>query len=61
MSQKFDAQPLDSDVEASTEQFPIEKVPYDHAFPEGGLKAWSVAVGASFVLFSTFGYANAFG
>lgn len=30
-------------------------------FPEGGLKAWSVAIGGALVLFGTFGYVNAFG
>jgi hypothetical protein len=30
-------------------------------FPEGGLRAWLVATGSSLVLFSTFGYSNAFG
>jgi hypothetical protein len=30
-------------------------------FPEGGLRACLVATGSSLVLFSTFGYANAFG
>jgi MFS family permease len=31
------------------------------AFPDGGARAWLVAAGAAGVLFSTFGYANAFG
>lgn len=30
-------------------------------FPEGGMRAWSVAIGCSLVLFATFGYVNAFG
>lgn len=30
-------------------------------FPEGGAKAWSVAAGATLVLFSTLGYVNSFG
>ena len=30
-------------------------------FPEGGARAWSVALGAAGVLFCTFGYVNAFG
>lgn len=30
-------------------------------FPDGGLQAWSVAISASFVIFSTLGYTNSFG
>ncbi|RDW58452.1 hypothetical protein BP5796_12382 [Coleophoma crateriformis] len=30
-------------------------------FPEGGLRAWCVVAGTSFVVFCNFGYANAFG
>ncbi|KAI1417946.1 monocarboxylate permease-like protein [Hypoxylon sp. FL1857] len=30
-------------------------------FPEGGAKAWGVAIGASLALFSTLGYVNSFG
>lgn len=30
-------------------------------YPEGGLRAWAVAMGAAGVLFSTMGYVNAFG
>ncbi|KFY42847.1 hypothetical protein V495_04309 [Pseudogymnoascus sp. VKM F-4514 (FW-929)] len=30
-------------------------------FPDGGPRAWSVAIGAAGVLFTTFGYVNAFG
>lgn len=30
-------------------------------FPDGGVRAWMVALGAGCVLFSTFGYVNAFG
>ncbi|KUJ18471.1 MFS general substrate transporter [Mollisia scopiformis] len=53
-------QALDSDIEASLEK-PLEKTSTQNAmeFPEGGLRAWSVAIGAGGVLFSTFGYANA--
>lgn len=36
-----------------------EKLPDD--FPDGGLQAWSVAISASFVIFSTLGYTNSFG
>lgn len=54
--------PRDSDIEASLDT-PIEKTPTQVAmdYPDGGLRAWSVAVGAAGVLFCTFGYANAFG
>jgi hypothetical protein len=31
------------------------------AFPEGGLRAWSVVAGAFCVSFCTFGYLNAYG
>jgi hypothetical protein len=57
--------PLESDIEASIEGQSDEKTscpqggPQD--FPEGGLRAWSVAIGCAGVLFSTFGYVNAFG
>jgi hypothetical protein len=30
-------------------------------FPEGGVRGWLVAFGASLALFASFGYANAFG
>ena len=30
-------------------------------FPEGGRRAWFVAVGCAGLLFCTFGFANAFG
>lgn len=50
---------LESDLETSLEN-PIEKTPTQKAmdFPDGGAKAWSVAIGAACVLFCTFGYAN---
>ena len=57
--------PQESDNEASFEVQPDEKAPGPQngppPFPEGGLRAWSVAIGCSGVLFSTFGYVNAFG
>lgn len=31
------------------------------AFPEGGLRAWSVVAGAFCISFCTFGYLNAYG
>lgn len=47
--------------ERSTEDVPEKEGQPEIAFPEGGLKAWSVAIGCALVLFSTFGYVNAFG
>ena len=35
----------------------LEKITY----PEGGLRAWAVALGATGVQFSTMGYVNTFG
>lgn len=60
--QDVDAKTRESDIEASLET-PIEKTATERAmeFPDGGAKAWSVAIGAAGVLFCTFGYANAFG
>lgn len=64
MQDEIKAEPHDSDVdvEASIEM-PIEKTATQVAmdFPDGGAKAWSVAIGAAGVMFCTFGYANAFG
>jgi len=57
--------PQESDVEASIEGPLDEKAPAPQGgqppFPEGGVRAWSVAIGCAGVLFSTFGYVNAFG
>ena len=55
--------PTDSDPENSVEIKPTEEpsAATIHNFPEGGARAWSVAVGAAGVIFCTFGYANAFG
>jgi hypothetical protein len=53
---------LDSDIERSVnEPAAVAPAAPDFDFPEGGLRAWSVAAGAAGVLFCTFGYANAFG
>lgn len=51
-------------VSADTEKVPsdssLEKAaPLD--FPEGGLRAWSVAAGHAGAMFCTFGYINSFG
>ncbi len=53
--------PTDSDHETFSDEKSIEKAPHEITFPEGGARAWGVAIGAAGVLFSTFGYANAFG
>ena len=33
----------------------------ESTYPEGGVRAWSVAAGCGGMLFCTFGYVNAFG
>ena len=48
-------------AEVLLEAQPDEISPEETTFPEGGARAWLVVLGASGVLFSTFGYANAFG
>lgn len=55
--------PSESDTEAQvvTEGAGKEITANETEFPEGGLRAWSVAIGCSGLLFSTFGYVNAFG
>jgi hypothetical protein len=55
--------PTDSDPENSIEIKPTEEpsAATIHNYPEGGARAWSVAIGAAGVIFCTFGYANAFG
>ena len=47
--------------EQSSQENPQDEKSQETTFPEGGLKAWSVAFGAAGVLFCTFGYTNAFG
>lgn len=61
-SQDTRAGVLESDVEASLDNA-IEKTPTERAmeYPDGGARAWSVAIGAAGVLFCTFGYCNAYG
>ena len=54
-----DASPSIEDT--SLEEKPVEQLPSHMVFPEGGARAWSVALGTAGVLFCTFGYANAFG
>ncbi|KAH9966149.1 MFS general substrate transporter [Russula compacta] len=56
----------ESDVDAphSKALSPSKMVYYLHAqdeFPDGGLRAWLVVLGASCAAFATFGYVNAFG
>lgn len=45
----------------SDEDLPMEKPQGPPDFPDGGRRAWSVAIGCSGILFCTFGYINAFG
>jgi hypothetical protein len=56
---------LQSDIEASIEGISVDTSPQAKfeapTFPEGGLRAWSVAIGCGGVLFCGFGYVNAFG
>lgn len=51
----------DQSKELSLEDGSAKEQPPEITFPEGGLRAWSVALGCSLILFSTFGYVNAFG
>lgn len=66
--------PLESDIERSVEIGETENETlavvrsegekqnaFIMDFPDGGAKAWSVAIGAAGILFCTFGYINAFG
>jgi hypothetical protein len=55
-----DQDALSSTQEPSMEK-PVQQLPPHMVFPEGGARAWSVALGTAGVLFCTFGYANAFG
>lgn len=47
--------------ENNLEKAPVQATFQPAPFPEGGARAWSVAIGAAGVLFCTFGYVNAFG
>ena len=53
------------DAPSTTDSVELEKAPNDYndpnTYPEGGAKAWGVALGAAGVLFCTMGYMNAFG
>ena len=57
--------PQESDMEASVREKYVDEtpnsIPEQHTFPEGGLRAWCVAAGCAGILFSGFGYVNAFG
>ena len=48
------------DNELSPDRF-VEKTQGEEEFPEGGAKAWGVALGCGGILFCTFGFANSFG
>ena len=59
-----EAVPTEMEVEktlSSSEDLPAEKPHGPPDFPEGGGRAWAVALGCSGILFCTFGYINAFG
>ncbi|ODH34120.1 hypothetical protein ACO22_03165 [Paracoccidioides brasiliensis] len=49
-----------SDQGDSTDRADIDEK-LENSFPDGGARAWSVALGTSGVLFCTFGYVNAYG
>lgn len=51
--------PLESTTESSVkaEDITIQ----DTEYPEGGARGWATAIGASVIMFSSFGYANAYG
>ena len=50
-----------SEYQENSAEGSIEKTQDQQAFPEGGARAWGVALGCSGILFCTFGFANAFG
>lgn len=50
---------VDTTAESSIAEKDISS--QDAEFPEGGARAWAVAIGSALVMFATFGYANAFG
>jgi hypothetical protein len=59
-SLRNESEALDSLNEATlAEKVEIKGMPDD--FPEGGLRAWAVAIASSFVVFCTLGYSNSFG
>ena len=45
----------------STAESSDTKAPVPVPVPDGGLRAWLVAAGASFIFFSALGYANSYG
>jgi len=58
--------PSNTDLESGSEKRSIEDSPADVKtaqpdYPDGGVKAWLVVFGTAAMLFSTFGYSNAFG
>lgn len=59
MDQHLETHSKDTDpTVASIEKGPVKQ---DAELLDGGARAWGVAIGSSWVLFATFGYANAFG
>jgi hypothetical protein len=66
MVQDTTSNPVESDLEHSLGEKSINSngeptVQPEVTYPDGGARAWFVAAGAAGILFSTFGYANAFG
>ena len=62
LEKNLDDKEVESSVEQpSVEEKPAGELPPHMVFPEGGARAWGVALGTAGVLFCTFGYANAFG
>ncbi|KAF7297970.1 MFS domain-containing protein [Mycena chlorophos] len=47
-------------TEADLEKAALEEA-YNAEYPDGGLRAWLIVVGAAFITFSTFGYVNSWG
>ncbi|KAL4916747.1 major facilitator superfamily domain-containing protein [Aspergillus aurantiobrunneus] len=62
-SQKPDIPATDPEALRSESSTTDEKAPADNfdAAPDGGFKAWLVAVGSACTIFSTLGFANSFG
>jgi hypothetical protein len=60
-NRQADQEPDVSAKGQSLEMSPVPETFQQAPFPEGGARAWSVALGTAGILFCTFGYVNAFG